>query len=293
MTGLAPFPWRRLTAESVLEYALDARGALLLRSHARARPPLTTARVRDVSGVTRSCALDTLPFEWGRAGARDGWILRSRGEPRTMARVNALWGGPVRAASRSVGLDERLALVTIACEAGAVMPDDDGLVKVPRTEPGYPRRRSEVDPGDFDRDAEDWSIHSDDPRHTATHSQHGLMQTLVSTAVAARAELFDGVEPSRYRTVLWDPASSVACGLSHMASFDEAARIDPLRMRFRYASGRIAPTAENPWGAGGLYDDLVALFFVAYWNDDAHMRGHEPAAASRASRSVTSARLSL
>ena len=293
MTGIEPFPWRRLTDDAVLEYALDARGALLLRGQVSARPPLTTARVRDVNGVTRSCPLDALPFEWARAGARDGWILRSRGEHRTMARVNALWREPVCAASRSLGLDERLALVTIACEAGAVVPDDDGLVKVPRTEPGYPRRRSEVDPGDFHRDAEDWSLHREDPRHTATHSQHGLMQTLVSTAVAARAELFEGVEPSRYRTVLWDPATSVACGLAHMASFDEAMRRDPLRMRFRYASGRIAPTADNPWGAGGIYDDLVPLFFVAYWNDDAHMRMRVPATASLASRSVTSVRLSL
>ena len=292
MTRIEPFPFRRLTADSALEHALDARGALLLRGHAPGRPPLTTARVRDVNGVTRACALDGLPFEWAPAGARDGWILRSRGGPRTMAQVNALWRDPVRAASRSLGLDERLALVTIACEAGAVMPDDDGLVKVPRTERGYPRRRSEADPGDFDRDAEDWSLHREDPRSTATHSQHGLMQTLVSTAVAARAELFDGVEPSRYRTVLWDPASSVACGLSHMASFDDDVQRDPLRMRFHYASGGIAPTTENPWGAGGIYDDLVALFFVAFWNDDAHMRARVPAAPSRLWRSATAARLS-
>jgi hypothetical protein len=280
MIGIGPFAWRRLTADSVLEYALDERGALLLRGGER--PPLATARVRDIDGVSRVRALDMLPFAWGRAGVRDGWILRSRGEPRTMERVDAVWGDPVRRASRSLGLDERIALVTIACEAGALTPDDEGLVKVPRTERGYPRRRSEADPGDFDRDAEDWAFHRTDPQRRPTHSQHGLMQTLVSTAVAARAELFEGIEPSRYRTVLWDPASSVACGLAYMASFEAGVRSDPLRMRFQYARGRIVNTRENPWGAGGIHDDLVALFFVALWNDDAWLRGCGRAPEARA-----------
>jgi hypothetical protein len=57
-----------------------------------------------------------------------------------------------------------------------------------------------------------------------------------------------------------------------MAGFRDAVRTDPLATRFQYAGGHIAESAGNVWGAAPLYDDLVPLTFLAFWNDDACVR---------------------
>jgi hypothetical protein len=268
---LQPFPWRRLTPNSALEHGLDAVGILLLRARDEAKrgaPPLTDARVRDGEGNFHRVPLDALGLTWVQAENGDGWMLRTKGAAVTMAQVASQWGLVVQAVSSLLGVDERILLATLACEVGALGLDAEGLVKAARTEKGYPRRTGENDSGDFDRDLEDWT------QSRGAHSSHGVMQTLIATAVAVRPELFEGIEPSRYRTVLWDPAHAITCGAAYLATFPDSVRRDPLASRFQYAGGRIAPTAKERWGAA-LYDELVPLTFLAFWNDDACLRAGE------------------
>ena len=271
MLTLQPFPWRRLTPNAALEHGLDAVGILLLRARDEAKrgaPPLTDARVRDGEGNFHSVPLDALGLTWVQADNGDGWMLRTKGAAVTMAQVASQWGLVVQAVSSLLGVDERLLLATIASEVGTLGLDAEGLVKAARTEKGYPRRTGETDSGDFDRDREDWT------QSRGAHSSHGVMQTLIATAVAVRPELFEGIEPSRYRTVLWDPAHAITCGAAYLATFPDTVRRDPLASRFQYAFGRIAPTAKERWGAA-LYDELVPLTFLAFWNDDACLRAGE------------------
>jgi hypothetical protein len=266
------FDWKKLTPASELAHRVDDAGRLLLRGDDATTAPFETARVRDGRGgfVTRSVA--SLGFTWTRAESDDGWTLRTAGTPTTMTSVAGFWGHMVRDACAPLGLDAQLVLMTIACEAGAVRPDRKGLVKAPRTENGYPQRAGERDPGDFARDAKDWRA------SRGAHSSHGLLQTLIATATAARPDLFKDTSPSKYRTVLWSPANSIACGVAHIAGFPDRVLRDPLALRVHYASGSVrAPaTTPNRWGAV-LYDELVAMYGVAFWNDAAALAAHAPA----------------
>lgn len=255
---IAPFTWRRLTDASVVEYALDTRGYLVVRA-ATTAPPFTTARVRDGQGGFAEQAIASLGFVWTHAGG-DAWALRTRGEPVTMAHVHARYRQLVHAEAPARDVDERIVLVTIASEVGNAAPDADGHVKAPRTEPGYPSRTGEKDPGDEARDAEDWTI------SRGAHASHGVMQTLVRTAVGVRPDLFQGLEPARFREVLWDPQKSIACGVAYMATFPSAVRSDPLATRILYGAGSVRPSSGNRWGAV-IYDELVPLWGLAFWND--------------------------
>jgi hypothetical protein len=188
-----------------------------------------------------------------------------------MAHAVARWTWPVDTASSDVAIDERFLFVTIGCEVGDVPPDGFGLVRAPRTEVGYPRRTGERDHGDGARDAEDWAAYIASGRRSITHSSHGLMQTLISTAVGVRPDLFAGVDPVHFRDVLAEPANSIACGAAYAATFPHAVRKDPLAARFHYGAGGVRPTSHNRWGAV-LYDEIVPLSFVAFWNDLSFVR---------------------
>jgi hypothetical protein len=260
MLTIDPFAWRRLTPKGAVEYRLREDGFLALRGEAA--PPFVVApKVRRADGGFGPASLEALGFVWVAADDGDGWLLRTHGAPSTMDRTLAHWAPLVRELADPLGLDERLALVTIACESGGPAPDGDGLVKAPRTEKGYPRRAGERDPGDLARDAEDWAA------SRGMHSSHGLLQTLIGTAYGARPDLFQGVAPADFRKVLWRPANSLACALAYAQSFPAAHLADPLAFRVHYGSGRIAP-ADNLWGAV-VYDDRVPLDFLARWNDGA------------------------
>lgn len=266
MLTMEPFDWRRLTPLSTIEHRLDLGGALLLRGAAADRVPFTTVRVRDGKGGFVEKPLEALGFVWSRADDNDGWLLRTAGEPVTMAHAVARWTWPVVDASTDLTVDERFLVVTIGCEVGDAAPDASGLVRAPRTEIGYPRRRGEGDHGDATRDAEDWVAFVASGRRGVAHSSHGLMQTLISTAVGVRPDLFAGVEPGRFRDILADPAKSIACGAAYVATFPQGVRRDPLAARFHYGAGSVRPTSRNSWGAV-LFDELVPLTFVAFWND--------------------------
>ena len=125
---------------------------------------------------------------------------------------------------------------------------------------GLPERSGEGDPGDEDRDAQDWTASG------GQHSSHGLLQTLIGTAVAARPDLFAGVDPAKYREVLWRPENSIAAGVAYMAHFDASVLADPVALRFAYGAGSVRPSSSNRWGAV-LYDEIVPLRFIAFWND--------------------------
>lgn len=264
MLTLIPFPWRRLTARSHMEHRLDEQGELVLRGASDTEPPFSSATVRDGAGGFVKRSLAQLGYVWTRATSGEGWTLRSSGDPITVARTSTLWSDLVRAITEPLGLDERIVLITIACESFGAVPDAKGLVYAPRTENGYPRRTGEHDPGDPARDAEDWRLSG------GMHSSHGLMQTLIATAVAARPDLFAGRDPKQYRKVLWIPANSIACGVAHLKHFSPEVLADPLAVRFAYGAGSVRP-AENVWGAF-LYDELVPLMWVSFWNDDASVR---------------------
>jgi hypothetical protein len=264
--------WRRLRPECVFEHRLDSSGFLLLRGAggASSSPPFTTMRkARNGRGGFGPASLESRGFGWQRAG--DGWALRSKhkGAAALLSRARSLYGAPAEKHATVAGLDPRFVLVTIACESGARAPDAEGLVKAPRTERGYPRRTGESDPGDFDRDLEDWE------KARGRHSSHGLMQTLISTAIAVRPDLFANVDPSRYRTVLWSPSNSIACGVAAMrgllARWPDAQN-DPLAMRVVYASGGLHKDVASPWGVV-LFDELIPVSFAAAWNDLACVLG--------------------
>jgi hypothetical protein len=273
---IAPFGWTRLTSASAVEHRLAEDGTLRLRVGTES-PPFTTARVRDGIGSFTEKPLASLGLEWHPANDADGWVLRTHGDPRTMTHVKARWSELARAAAEPHGVDDRIVLVTIACEVGDLAPDAEGHVQAPRTERGYPGRTGERDPGDETRDAEDWAQYAADPQHRITHSSHGVMQTLISTAVEARADLFRELDqPGRYREVLWEPVKSIACGVAHLAGFPAAIKADPLATRFQYGSGHIAASTANRWGTVPLYDEVIPLSFVAFWNDLANVTPQRP-----------------
>lgn len=269
MLALSPFPWRRLTPQSKLEHRIDDSGALLLRG--ASAPPFSEAYVRDGNGGFVKRGVEALGFRWVEGDLEGGWMLRTSGAPSTMRTVADRWKVLVRQAADALGLDERLVLTTIACEAGTAEADSRGLVPLPRTERGYPRRTGERDPGDLARDAEDWAAFVASGGKGTTHASHGLLQTLVSTAVHVRPDLFQGVEPKSYRTVLWNPAASIACGAAYMATFGEAVQRDPLALRASYGAGGVYTKDDGLWGAV-FYDDLVPMHWIAFWNDDACLR---------------------
>lgn len=252
------FTWRRLTESASVEYALDTRGYLVVRGTTSA-PPFTTIRARDGHGGFAERPIESLGFVWIHAGG-DAWALRTRGEPTTMAHVRARYGELAHEAATARGVDERIVLVTIASEVGNAAPDADGYVKAPRTEPGYPGRTGEGDKGDAARDAEDWRL------SRGAHSSHGVMQTLIRTAVGVRPDLFHNVAATALREVLWKPENAIACGVAYMASFPHDVQEDPLAVRVMYGAGSVRPTDANRWGAV-IYDELVPLWALAFWND--------------------------
>jgi hypothetical protein len=274
MLTIKPFDWRKLTPLSKIEHRLDADGALLLRGADPDAEPLTTARVRDGKGGFVERSLHTHGFVWTRPDDGDGWLLRTTGEPITMTHTLARWAWPVSQASAELLVDERFLLITIGCEVGDASPDSSGRVPAPRTEIGYPKRSGESDPGDGARDAEDWAAFVAAGKRGTTHSSHGLMQTLVSTAVGVRPDLFAGVDPAQFRDVLAEPESSIACGAAYVATFPAAVRSDPLAARFQYGAGSVRASSSNAWGAV-LFDELVPLAFVALWNDLACVRAED------------------
>ncbi len=263
--------WKRLTPSARVEHRVDdLEGAILLRGPNPDAPPFTTATVRDGDGGFTKRTLDELHFEW-KPAAGGGWKLRTTGAAATMFAIESRWSKLVEAACAPLKLDPRVVLTTIACEVGDLEPDAKGFVKAPRTENGYPRRMGERDAGDGARDAEDWANYLAKRaagKGAIAHSSHGLMQTLISTAVLVRPDLFKDVDPSRYREVLWKPENSIACGVAYMASFPDAVKTDPLALRFHYGRGRVAEVAGSVWGADA-YDDIVPLAYIAFWNDDA------------------------
>lgn len=281
MFTLPSFDWRRLTPESALEHRLDGEGVLRLRSPGTVGRPFDTMSARDGRGGFAPAPIETRGLTWLPCQDGDGWILRTTGPIVTMLRAERTWGELARAMSAPFALDERLVLTSLACESGAPTPDDDGFVKAPRTEKGYPRRAGESDPGDFDRDGEDWRTFVTalrQGRPATTHSSHGLMQTLVSTAYAVRPLLFAGVDPRFYRAVLWHPHNAITCGVGYLAGFPASELGDPLAARIRYGAGSVRPT-KNRWGAV-LYDEIVPAKFVAFWKDAAALRSSALEAAS-------------
>jgi hypothetical protein len=265
MLTVQPFPWRRLSPSAQMEHCLDAAGVLRLRGADPNTPPLGTARVSAGGGFV-DIPLARLHLVWLRAEDGDGWVLRSEGAPSTMTHLGARWGETVRAATAARGIDERFVLATLACEVGDIAPDASGYVKAPRTELGYPQRTGEHDAGDFARDAVDWRV------SRGMHSSHGLMQTLIGVATMARPDLFKGIDPSLYRAVLWVPENSLACGLAHLAHFARDVLADPLASRLHYGAAIAHASTSNVWGMAPVYDDRVPLRFLAFWNDDAHVR---------------------
>jgi hypothetical protein len=272
MLTIEPFGWRRLTPLSTIEHRLDPDGTLRLRGEVSETVPFTSARVRDGHGGFAEKPLDALGFVWTRAADGDGWILRTAGDPTTIGHTAGRWAWAVREASTDALVDERFLWATIACEVGDASPDASGLVRAPRTETGYPRRAGERDPGDGERDAEDWDAFVVSGRRRVMHSSHGLMQTLISTAIAVRPDLFAGVDPEHFRDVLANPDHSIACGTAYAATFPAEVLADPLASRFQYGAGSVRASATNRWGAV-LYDEIVPLSFVAFWNDLAALQG--------------------
>ena len=271
---MTPFDWRRLTDASSVAYRLEESGRIDVFSDTGAAP-FDTARVRDGHGGFVDASLDSIGVVWTTT-ADQSWELRTPGEPSTMAHISARWGELVNQIAGAAGVDPRFVLTTIACEAGNTAPDANGFVKAPRTEKGYPNRSGEGDPGDEDRDAQDWTANG------GQHSSHGLMQTLIGTAVAARPDLFGGVDPSQYREVLWRPENSIAAGVAYMAHFDASLLADPVALRFAYGAGSVRPTSSNRWGAV-LYDEIVPLRFIAFWNDLACVQAGECASVAPSS----------
>ena len=205
-----------LAPHATLEHCVDASGTLLLRSPSLPEtPPLATAAVRDGTGTLVRIPIGELGLDWTRAENGDGWMLRGAGPPLTMWNVVTRWGDLVLVESARAHVDERLLFATIACESGDLGWDERGDVQAPRLEPGYPRPAGDDDQGDFARDLEDWNAYlaqkTKSPR-AATHARHGLLGMRLSTAMAARPELFEGVEPAHYRTVLWRPDNALAAG---------------------------------------------------------------------------------
>jgi hypothetical protein len=267
---MKPFGWRRLTPVSTLEHRLDSNGELVIRGVDPSEHPFSIVRVRDGKGGFVEKHIDALDFCWSMCADGDGWVLRTWGPPVTMAHTAARWLPDVTNASSDTLVDERFLLTTIASEVGDLAPDKSGLVRAPRTERGYPRRSGERDHGDGARDAEDWAAYIASGRRGTTHSSHGLMQTLISTAVGVRPKLFAEVAPESFRDVLAKPANAIACGAAYAATFPAEVRGDPLAARFQHGAGSVRP-AHNRWGAV-LYDELVPLAFIAFWNDLACVR---------------------
>lgn len=254
------FGWRKLHTLSAIEHRLDASGFVLLRMGSSDPPFTTMTKVRTGKGGFHEASLESRGFAWSKVG--DGWALRARSIA-PVQRAKAYYGEIAKRQGASAQIDPRFLLVTMACESMAPAPDKIGAVKAPRTEKGYPGRTGEGDIGDYDRDLLDWKA------SRGAHSSHGLMQTLIRTAVDVRPDLFEGTDPRLYRTILWSPELSIACGAAAIAKMLSAwpmAKGDPLAMRTIYASGGLHKDPSSRWGVV-FYDELVPVSFLALWNE--------------------------
>jgi hypothetical protein len=271
---LQPFVWRRLTPSARLDYCLDETGALLVRiaDGGAEEPTLTRA------------ALLRLGFTSTQAANGNGWMVHSLGAPSVMQNVTTRWGDLAASSERVLGVDERVTLATIGAGVGDVAPDADNEVKAPRTRPGYPHRTGDTDPGDAARDREDWAASG------GAHSVHGLMQTTLAQAVAARPDVFEKVSPDHYAAVLANPVASITCGATVFSQMSTEARADPLDAYTLYLLGG-SPVVVDPTAAWGvkLDDELALVRFVAMWNDGARLRAGEHLAeqSARAATAMT------
>ena len=155
-----------------------------------------------------------------------------------------------------------LILATAYMESRAALPGPDGLVRAPRTEPGYPGRSGDSDPGDVERDAEDWA------RSKGAHSSHGVMQTLVRTAYGLDPKGL-GEDPRQHRARLANPAYSLELGARYLAGAvrkeqqERPGPLDPVRLRAHYNAGAPYPR-DTPWGTPVAAADH--WLWVAAWN---------------------------
>lgn len=220
-------------------------------------------------------------------GATNGseWVLRTPGDPLTMTRVKSQWGSLASSSSDRRSVDERVLLVSIACESG-------GLAIAARAEPGYPGY-----PGPFDqrkandtdgaRDAQDIA----DPKSKGKHASYGLCQLLLSTAKTVDTSppnaphYLDDVPPEQWRDVLFDGAKNIDLAAKLYAGLGaKTGGLDPVAIRFQAGAGSSStyngvkegssedsrraknPSLDQGWGAES-YSDEIAERFIAFWND--------------------------
>ncbi len=251
MLTIAPFGWRELTPVGRIEYCFqDER--ILLRGTATT-PPI------DVSH-------SLTPMVW-RLHCDDAWELRTKGAPSTVTKLDNVFRDLVRSVSDDMLVDERILLVQSACEAAYSHGEPCGKdLKSPRTEKGYPARAGEYDHGDAARDILDWQ------RSRGAHSSHGICQLLIGTAHDVAPKLFDGIPVGEYRNVLWRPENSDRALAALALRYAPELRNDPLVVRFIFGAGDVY-SSSNKWGAR-LYDDSVALRWIAFWNDYSSLFTH-------------------
>lgn len=262
MPKITAFDWTTLTPLSKIRHRVNEDGLIVVQD--------PTAPYSVPFAVGRE-------YEWEVKGIGEEWALRTTGAPSTMSRLETCFGGMTCAVSLITGVDERALMTAIACESGPDHTQPSGRsLKSPRTELGYPGRTGEGDHGDEQRDEQDWLLHK------GIHSSHGLMQTLIGTAVGCAPHLFAGCPISKYREVLWDPAKSIEAGARFMACFPAAHLADPVALRFHYASGGVYASPKTRWGArmyelGGVpAEGPCILNWVAFWNDLAEVLGDPP-----------------
>lgn len=253
MRSVVPFDYKTLSPLAQVEHAVLESGRIALRKKddASAFPYLPKGGMASV---------------WSSDG---GWILRTKGEPVTMRNVRAAFGELASEASERHHVDERIILVTIACESGPYpMAPTERNLRAPRTEPGYPDRAGDSDYGDEARDLIDWQ------KSKGMHSSHGVMQTLISTAWSCARELFRDASPEKYREVLWVPKNSIEAGTSFYGAFSKGVLADPVATRAKYGAGIVYPSAKNVFGVR-LSAEASMTNWVAFWNDLAEVEGED------------------
>jgi hypothetical protein len=265
-----------------MDHALDAMGAIRLRAPG-AVPPFEIAHVRGDGDELRAVPVRHLGYEWRQAPDGEGWLLRTIGPAVTMFNVEKQWGSLARSIATPLGVDDRIALTMIACAIGDALPDAAGRLQAARTGARYPRRRGADDIGDGARDREDWSAYLHKHPRGGTNATLGCVQMRLSTAYAARPDLFASRDPAEYRDVLSVPANAIACGAAWVAGLPAPLRTDPLATWIAHVTGRLEPSTRTRWGAV-LLDDRAPLAFVAQWNDLTCLRAGEGIAVEYAPR---------
>lgn len=287
---IAPFEYRKLGPTSTRLYKLHENGRIYLRGKVAPREPAIVNPCSPKDATPIATTIQPFPIgpakggevsgmlaEWRPTEDGEAWELRTKGAPLTVKKIRVALAKDIKQAVDETGIDPRILIVQTACEAAYSSTHPSGKDPLsPRTEPGYPGRKGEMDFGDPERDALDVKLSG------GRHASFGYTQCLLKTAKDVRPDLFPG-DPRRWRYVLGEPINAFRCIAALYFTLREEVRADPLATRAVFGAGAVIRDPSNGWGVR-VYHPSVIGRWIAMWNDCAADLEEADALASAAER---------